>query len=104
MKRVLAILFAVALSGCAVHKDWTPIGGSKADGVVRLSYQVADMEKPILDESQAVMLATKRCKSWGYSGAEAFGGTTSQCNTSGGLSGCNLRQVTKEYQCTGALK
>ncbi len=104
MRTVLAVLFAVALSGCAVHKHWTPTGGSKADGVVRLSYQVAEMEQPILNEDQAVMLATKRCKSWGYSGAEAFGGTTSQCNAGGGFGGCSMRQVTKEYQCTGDLK
>lgn len=104
MKKVLAVLFALALSGCAVHKQWTPTGGSKADGVVRLAYQVAEMEQPILDEEQAVSLATKRCKSWGYTGAEAFGGTTSQCTQGGGFGGCSARQVTKEYQCTGDLK
>lgn len=103
MKKILmATAFAAAfLTGCAVQKDWSATGGSRADGVVRLSYEVAEMEKPQLSESQAVNLATQRCKTWGYTGAEAFGGTTRQCNKAGGFGGCSQFVVTKEYQCTG---
>lgn len=104
MKSVVAIAFLVLLSGCAVKKDWQPTGGSKSDGVVRMSYQVREMEKPVLDEEQAVALAAKRCIAWGYTGAEAFGGITSQCVQGGGFGGCGMRQVTKEYQCTGEQK
>ena len=103
MKKLLVLAAVLALSGCAVNKNWTPTGGSKADGVVRLSYQVKEMEQPILNEEEAIALATRRCASWGYSGAEAFGGTTSQCIQGGGFGGCSQRQVTKEYQCTGEL-
>lgn len=102
MNKLLAAAAVVLLaSGCASTKDWAATGGSRADGVVRLSYVHGSFEKPVLDESQAVALATKRCATWGYTGAEAFGGSTSQCNVSGGLGGCAQFIVTKEYQCLG---
>ncbi|WP_454261926.1 YecR family lipoprotein [Pseudoxanthomonas mexicana] len=40
-------------------------------------------------------------KTWGYTGAEAFGGVTQQCNMPGGMGGCQRWLVTKEFQCTG---
>ncbi|MBS0172631.1 MAG: hypothetical protein JSR64_01190 [Nitrospira sp.] len=102
MKKVLASLaLAALLSGCAVTKDWSATGGSRADGVVRLSYEASEMETVQLNESQAVRLAAQRCRTWGYSGAEAFGGVTRQCNKFGGFSGCAQWMVTKEFQCTG---
>lgn len=102
MKMVLAALtLGALLSGCAVTKNWSATGGSRADGVVRLSYEVGEMETAQLNETQAVNLAAQRCKTWGYAGAEAFGGVTRQCNRMGGLSGCAQWMVTKEFQCTG---
>lgn len=102
-----AILLAIAstaillLSGCTTTKEWAATGGSRSDGVVRLSYELGELETAILNEEQAINLATQRCKTWGYDGAEAFGGITRQCNTMGGFSGCARWLVTKEYQCTG---
>lgn len=102
MNKIFAgALLALTLTGCATHKEWSATGGSRADGVVRLSFEHGAFEKPVLDESQALSLATKRCATWGYTGAEAFGGTTSQCNMGGGFGGCDRFLVTKEYQCTG---
>lgn len=98
---IIATAAVLLLSGCTTTKDWTATGGSRADGVVRLSYEVTEFEKPQLNEQQAVYLASQRCKTWGYSGAEAFGGTTRQCNQGGGFGGCSQWVVTKEYQCTG---
>ena len=101
--RVLFVATAAALllSGCATTKDWAATGGSRSDGVVRLSYEVGEFQKAELNEQQAVNLATQRCKTWGYSGAEAFGGVTRQCNMGGGFGGCGQWMVTKEFQCTG---
>jgi YecR-like lipoprotein len=101
--RVLATTVAVALllSGCVTTKDWAATGGSRSDGVVRLSYEFGEFEKPQLNEHQAINLAIQRCKTWGYSGAEAFGGVTRQCNMEGGLRGCGQWMVSKEFQCTG---
>ncbi len=104
MKRV--VIFTIGLStllssGCAVQKNWAATGGSRSDGTIRLSYEVGEFEQANLSERQAVLLATKRCRVWGYKGAEAFGGVTRQCNRFGGFNGCANWTVTKEYQCTG---
>lgn len=62
MKLLLIATAAAALflSGCAVNKDWAATGGSRSDGVVRLSYEVAEMEQPQLNEQQAIRLASQR--------------------------------------------
>jgi len=86
--------------GCATQKTWSATGGSRADGTVRLSYEVGMFEVAEVDEAQATALAVQRCAVWGYSGAEAFGGVTRQC-TQPGSGGCAVTLVTKEYQCTG---
>jgi len=96
----IATAAALLLSGCAVEKNWVATGGSRSDGVVRLSFEVGEFEIPQLNEQQAVNLATQRCRTWGYRGAEAFGGVTRQCNQGSGRS-CGQWIVTKEYQCTG---
>lgn len=103
MKKLsIAVLAAITLAGCGTTaKLWSATGGSRADGVVRLSYEYSAMEVPELNESQGVALAIRRCQTWGYTGAEAFGGTTRACNMPGGLGGCAQFVVTKEYQCTG---
>jgi len=103
-KTMRAILLAASIifsaTACTTVKDWSATGGSKSDGVVRLSHEVGEFETVQLSEVQAVGLATQRCASWGYTGAEAFGGTTKQCSQPGGLGGCAMWVVTKEYQCT----
>lgn len=99
--RKLAIAAAVMLTvaGCASAKMWQATGGSRADGVVRLSYQYSLLQQPQLADD-GLQLAVERCKVWGYTGAEAFGGVTEQCNNFGG-GNCNSWLVTKEFQCTG---
>ena len=102
MKIMLAALSAaVVLAGCATAKNWSATGGSRADATVKLSYEYGAFEKPQTNEMEALNLAISRCKTWGYTGAEAFGGVTQQCNAPGGMGGCNRWLVTKEYQCTG---
>ena len=98
---VSTLVSALLLSGCATTKSWSATGGSRADATVRLSYEYTAFEKPNVDEMQALNLATARCKTWGYTGAEAFGGIIRQCNMPGGMGGCNGWMVTKEVHCTG---
>ena len=98
---IAAAVVAIIVSGCATNKNWSATGGSRADATVRLSYEYGAFEKPQTNEMEALNLATSRCKTWGYTGAEAFGGVTQQCNMPGGMGGCQRWIVTKEYQCTG---
>ena len=95
-----AVALCAALAACASAKTYSATGGSRADGTVRLSYEFGMLEVPTVDENQGLTLAKQRCSVWGYTGAEAFGGTTSQC-TAPSSSGCMTTLVTKEYQCTG---
>lgn len=100
-KLIVAATFALTMTACTTVTDWAATGGSKADGVIRLSYEMGSLETVQVSESQAVSLAAQRCASWGYTGAEAFGGTTRNCMQPGGFGGCGRWTVTKEYQCTG---
>ena len=99
-RKVVAGGFLVVLAGCATVSQMTATGGSRADGVVRLSYEVGMFNKVNIDEADALRTAQARCKTWGYKDAEAFGGITRQCQSSG-MYGCNRWLVTKEYQCLG---
>lgn len=106
MKKMLSILVLVGvtiMSGCTVKKDLYPVGGSKADGVIRLGYAFDQRsEIPVIDLNQGLNSAVKRCQKWGYEGAEIFGGSTTTCSDQRPL-GCVQTQVTYEYQCTGEM-
>ena len=90
----------LALQGCAVQKEMVATGGSRADGTVKLAYEFRSFEKPVLNLQQGTATAAERCKSWGYTGAEPFGGETRVCNDSN-REGCTRWQVSVEFQCTG---
>jgi hypothetical protein len=98
--KVLAIGLCVAVAACGTVSQMSATGGSRADGVVRLSYEFGMLNKIKIDEADALRTAQARCKTWGYKDAEAFGGTTRVCQSSG-MYGCNHWLVTKEYQCLG---
>lgn len=104
LKTAMALaLPAILLVGCAkpVNKELVPTGGSKADGVVELSYTYDPIyENPIIDEAQGDKNATARCVSWGYTAAEAFGGSVVDCNLMDSYGTCRMWYVTKKYQCT----
>lgn len=101
MKKIILLAsIGFFLAGCAaVPKEMIPVGGSKADGTVRMGYAYGAFEKPIVDLEQAKILAGQKCKIWGYDGAEPFGGQQSSCGQTDGFGNCNLTNVTVEYQC-----
>lgn len=103
MKNIFLILFILMFSACATQKHWTATGGSRSDGIIKLSYEYGLFEKPDISLSQGVSVAQQRCASWGYSNAEAFGGTIKKCNYYGS-SGCMQWLVTAEYQCTNTSR
>jgi len=98
MKYILLIA-TLALSGCAVIKTPQVMGGSKADGIVELSYNYGGFEDPEVDWSAARRRAATSCSNWGYTGATPFGGTSSRCRSYNQY-GCNAWTVTAKYQCT----
>jgi hypothetical protein len=92
---------AIILAGCATVSQMTATGGSRSDGIVRLSFEYGMFDKVEIDQVSALATARQRCAVWGYNDAEPFGGITRQCQAMSGY-GCTHWFVTKEYQCTSA--
>ncbi len=84
-----------------MNKEWIATGGSRADGTVKLSFEYTVFESRRIDVEQGVSIAAQRCEEWGYSGAEAFGGSDRKCEEVNGHGDCIAWLVTAEYQCTG---
>lgn len=103
MRRYLIYLAAMSLlvSACATNKTPVPTGGSRADGIIELSYELRMFEKPVVDWNSANATASQRCKAWGYERAEVFGGQKSKCSRYNGYGDCVRELVTVNYQCIG---
>jgi hypothetical protein len=102
MKRLklLMALPITVLAACATNKELVPTGGSRADGVVDLSFEFGGFEQPVVNRDQGLVAARARCAAWGYADAEPFGGEKRQCQFSNQY-GCGRWLVTISYQCTG---
>lgn len=88
------------VAGCATPVSLTATGGSKADGVVELSYDYGNFQVPVIDEEQALSVALKRCKAWGYKNAEPFEGAVTSCASRDLLTtSCIAVRGTRTYQC-----
>lgn len=112
-KKLLITLSAVFLASCAApmeRADWVLVGGSKADGNVTLGIDVpAKMgvtETPIeWDIGQANAEAQRRCKNWGFTGAEMYRDgqfpILKTCHAQG-ISPCWSKTYRAQYQCTNS--
>ena len=102
MRVATIILCCAAVVGCVqpVRKDLIPIGGSRADGTVKLAFEFNAFEQPQLDYEQGRQSAKSRCVGWGYTDAEPFGAASQQCLAANQY-GCFRTMVTVTYQCTG---
>ncbi len=76
----------------AEHVWWAASGGSKSDGVVRVSYLVDARKEAIQDSAQARRVAVSRCKIWGFEDADAFDFISK--TTKNGIT-----TATQEFQC-----
>ena len=98
LQLVLSLLILAAVTGCASTQKWSPSGGSRERGLVRLSYEYPEYQQPAVSDAQAEALALNRCNSWGYRKVEPIAGQVRQCaNMDDG--NCNLWTVTREFQC-----
>ncbi len=102
-KFVILAIVTFGIVGCATTKNYSATGGSRSDGTIKLSYEHGMFERPEVNEQEGIEMAKKRCASWGYKNAEAFGGINRVCNAPSS-SGCVQYLVTKEYQCLGSLE
>ncbi|HLF18764.1 MAG TPA: YecR family lipoprotein [Candidatus Omnitrophota bacterium] len=105
MKTKILIMTALlpVFIGCTVVKVLQPTGGSRADGIIEMSYQYSWLDTVEVDWASALQTAKQRCQAWGYDSAEPFGQATSVCQ-SGENSFCSDNLVTVKYQCIGNLE
>ena len=105
LTRIWPTFLCIAVVGCvsSVQKDLIATGGSRADGTIQLSFEHSNLEKPQLDLAKGLETARARCKAWGYSDAEQFGGTARQCQVPNQY-GCMRWFVTVTFQCLGKPK
>lgn len=108
----LLVLFCAFFAGCATppeRSDWTLVGGSKADGNVLLGIDIPPKmwvteTTTEWDVEQANAEASKRCKNWGFSGAEVYrSGQFPVLKTcyAQGISPCWSKTYRVRYQCVG---
>jgi hypothetical protein len=90
----------LALLGCTQKVMPLATGGSRSDGVIELTYDIASLNTPEIDYSLADRQAAERCAAWGYISSERFGGEKRICTRSSRY-GCSIEQATITYQCTG---
>jgi hypothetical protein len=93
------LALGLALASCATEEVPVAIGGNRAGGTVDMSYEYGAFERPQVDWNIAQQSALQRCKAWGYTNAEAFGGAINQCVAANAY-GCLRERVTMTYQCT----
>ena len=97
------VAFAILIiSACATDNKFRPTGASRADGIVQLSYDYVLSDRPVLDWVSAQNTAEERCASWGYAGAQKFGGGRQICLTQDIFGRCKSFHVNVAYHCTDA--
>lgn len=94
---LVLLVCAVLLAACTVKKTPMPYGGSKADGMVKLSYTIGSYRQAKVDKEQTRQRALKRCQAWGYENVQHFG-STKECVRYSGFS-CSAWRVKLKYQC-----
>jgi len=100
LKVLLIGAVALLLGACSTNKELVATGGSRADGTIQLSYEVGAFQKANLSFEQGIATARERCRAWGYSDAEPFGGQTRQCQAPSQY-GCMQWFISMNYQCLG---
>lgn len=96
VKKGFILISIITLTACSVEKKLSATGGSKADGIVKMSYEVGPLEQVTVDKEQGARSALKRCKSWGYNRVEPFEASSKRCLDQ---PNCMRYIVTTEYQC-----
>ena len=91
-------LISALLSGCTVTVVPVATGGSRADGIIKMSYQFSPITIPQVDKTAAIRTAAQYCKNWGYDTAVPFDAGLTSCSQPSDF-GCDMHLTTIEYQC-----
>ena len=102
---VTLLLLAACRSSQPVYPpEWQAIDGSRSDGTVTLAYEQSYRSRLLPRAGQDNEVAKTRCHVWGYTSAEAFGGSTRSCVATHPRANakvtCLIWRFEKRYQCT----
>ena len=104
MRRTLIFVAALfALTACippAIIPAST--SGSRADGIVEMSYTYSESAPRPVDWASATVEAQRRCNAWGYARTEAFAGEKRTCEVYGEgafATVCLRGTATRNFQC-----
>jgi hypothetical protein len=104
LRSALLIPAFCVLGACATSERWSPAGGDRETGIVKVSYEHGGEEaEPALSEAQADRMAESRCQTWGYRDAALIPGLIRSCTDEEG-NRCELWKVTREYQCQSVAR
>ena len=99
---LLALLFVAACAGTQpAGVKPLPAGDSRNDGIVTMS-SVGTLYNPVsADWRVAQTAADRRCRSWGYDGADSYSGWQEACRIYDFHGRCASTKVTRFYSCSG---
>ena len=78
-----------------------PSEGSRADGIATMSSTTSIYNAVGPDWRAGQAGAAKRCRSWGYDGAQSFAGWQEACRHYDFHGRCVFTEVTRFYACAG---
>ena len=95
-----ATFFTLALlTACSTPKTPVTSGGSKADGLIVMSFESDLFEAPVVDWNTTKKTALKSCQAWGYRKTTAFGAIETRCVSRNGFGDCITNRTERTYQC-----
>lgn len=105
MRLALLLLVAVAASACSGQRVAgvapIPAGESKSDGIVTMASTGTIWNPVSPDWRDAQAAADKRCRAWGYDGAQSYAGSQEACRVYDLYGRCVQTKVTRFYPCGG---
>ncbi len=95
IRLIAAAAALLALAGCSTGPTkMIAVGGDRAGGTIDMVYNKTLFD-PGADYIEGQVIASEKCRAWGYKGAEAFGGEHVQCRDRN----CFDTVVSVTYQC-----
>ena len=88
----------ILCSGCATKVTNAATGGSKADGMVEMSYEYGMFATPVVNWKLARRTATRVCRGSGYARSQALGGQIARCTAYITYGNCLRHLVTARCQ------
>ena len=102
--RSALLLFLLAVAACSARPEGVrPVaaGESRADGIVTMASSGTIWNPVDADWRVAQAAADKRCRAWGYEGAESYAGWQDACRQYDLSGRCVRNKVTRFYPCAG---